>query len=873
MTFALVSSCLWATTTSVLAAERELPSIDKRFGAGDAKDTPSFQRHVAPLMGRLGCNGRACHGSFQGRGDFQLSLFGYDFGFDHKAITEGDEPRVDLDDPDESLIIAKPTSEDEHEGGQLYEKGSWQHRVMHGWVAAGAKYEQAETLNKLEIIPSEIVFAKAKQKINLKVVAVWPDGTREDVTPLCRFHSNSGQVATVDEAGKVLAQQPGDTHLVVSYDNAVVAVPVMRPVSKLVGKKYPKVVAPTPIDGFVVEKLRKLGIVPSEIAGDEEFLRRLSLDLTGTLPSPAEIEAFLNDDSPDKRPCKIDALLETPAYAAWWATRLCDFTGNSDTQLGNNTGSMNVRPSQEWYDWINKRVTENMPYDEIAAGIIMGRSRKPNQSYTEYCEEMSEHYRSGRSYADRDSLSHFWARRNFRSSEDRVIGFSYAFLGIRMQCAQCHKHPFDTWAKSDFEQFSGFLTRVTASNGPSRDAREEYNKIIEDLGLKGKRGNEQRREFAKLLKEGKTIPFPEVYVTQQAQRSRNNRNRPTPKSRLLGAEETTDLNELEDAREPLIEWLRAKDNPYFARAFVNRVWAGYFNVGIVEPPDDMSLANPPSNRPLLDYLAAAFVENGFDMKWLHREIANSHTYQRSWKPNDTNRSDATNFSHAVPRRLPAEVAYDAIRHATASDDVLAANRTNVEKRAIALAASGTRAGTAAYALTLFGRSTRETNCDCDRSSEASLLQTVYLKNDRDTLTLIDRRKEGWVDQMTRELKLVDKAKTRKRPKNYAQIVGNLEKTIARFKKADNKQQLRRQKQRLAQLIKQYGPVDQPETEMPEVDFSDFVRRTYLRTLSRYPTDTELADSTAYIQESEDKVSGIRGLLWALLNTKEFIVNH
>ena len=208
-----------------------------------------------------------------------------------------------------------------------------------------------------------------------------------------------------------------------------------------------------------------------------------------------------------------------------------------------------------------------------------------------------------------------------------------------------------------------------------------------------------------------------------------------------------------------------------------------------------------------------------------------------------------------------------------SDDVLTANRTNVEKRAIALAASGTRAGTAAYALTLFGRSTRETNCDCDRASEASLLQTVYLKNDRDTLTLIDRRKEGWVDQMTRELKLVDKSKTRKRPKNYAQIVGNLEKTIARFKKADNKQQLRRQKQRLAQLIKQYGPVDQPEVEAPKVDFSDFVQRTYLRTLSRYPTESELADSKAYIDDSEDKVAGIRGLLWALLNTKEFIVNH
>ena len=882
------------------ADQQPLPPVSERFASGDTEEVPNFQKHVVPLMGRLGCNGRACHGSFQGQGDFRLSLFGYDFGFDHEQLTQSDSPRVVAGKPAESLILIKPTDEFEHGGGLRYEKDSWHYHVFRRWVESGAPYDakKIELLKRLEVTPSEIIFDGKDQSVQLKAVAVWENGEREDVTDLCRFQTNNEQVARIDEWGKVQPAEAGDTHVVVFYDNAVVPVPVIRPVTPLAGAKYPSVPTPTKIDELVVEKLRKLGVVPSETAEDAEFLRRVSLDLTGTLPAPEDVEEFLADKSPLKRAEKIDELLETPAYAAWWTTRLCDYTGNNEDQLVNTT-PVRGRASQDWYDWIYKRVQENVPYDELVSGIVLSQSREPGESYREYCERMSEVYREdGKSFAECSSMPYYWARREFRQPDERAISFAYAFMGIRIQCAQCHKHPFDQWSKQDFEDFTGFFRYVTAAKTVRNTDRDEYNQLVESLGLKGKKGNDLRRALPDLISKGEVVPFSEIYPQPPRANngnSRRGRGQANQKSavlaKLLGSE-AIDLTQYEDAREPLMEWLRAKDNPYLARAFVNRVWANYFNVGIVNPPDDLSLANPPSNQPLLDYLSQGFIDNGFDMKWLHREIANSRTYQLSWRPNETNAADERNFSRAIPRRLPAEVAYDAVQLATASSKKLREMATDLDGRAIAIAAAGRRynngRNNAAYALTVFGRSTRESSCDCDRSAEASLLQTVFLQNDRDMLGLLDRR-DGWIQEVSKQFggdKKADKEKVAAAvdPKQQANVQKQLvqaRKQMARARKTGNRQQMLKLQRRLLTLQEQSRTFvsltkraeNERKSAESNADVHGAIRQAYLRTLSRYPQDWELERSAAFIAESEDPVSGLRGLMWALLNTKEFIVNH
>ena len=638
----------------------------------------------------------------------------------------------------------------------------------------------------------------------------------------------------------------------------------------------------------MVQKLRKLGIVPSEQADDATFLRRVSLDITGTLPSAAEVEAFLADKSSDKRAKKVDELLERPSYGAWWATKLCDITGNNDDQL-NNVTPIRSAASKEWYDWIRARVDKNVGYDDLVEGIVVGTSRNEGENFKQYCENMSELYsgKSDGSYADRESMPHYWARRNFRQPEDRVIGFAYTFMGIRIQCAQCHKHPFDQWTKQDFEAFQGFFTRVNFGNAP--DTRDEIQAMVKELGVKETRGNEFRRQLPALLEDGKTVPFQEVYaVAPRRGGNNNNRNRnrggsPADSAKLLGGE-TVDLTKIEDARTPLMDWLRRKDNPYFARAFVNRVWASYFHRGIVEPPDDMSLANPPSNKALLDYLTAGFVEHDYDMKWLHREIANSRTYQLSWQPNETNKLDEVNFSRALPRRLPAEVAYDALQVATASDNEVAAmTGEELKDRAICIPGAGRRRATRgpAYALEIFGRSIRESNCDCDRSSEPSLLQTVFLQNDDEMLAMIDRRRSGWLDQVTTQLtgKTSEPERTVQRPDNFERMVDGLKARLKQAKADGNDQQVARLRERMKQMEERFGKVE-PQApapvevaKQPAEVLDELIKQAYLRTLNRYPSEQERDRSQQYIAEAGDPVSGMRGLLWALLNTKEFIVNH
>lgn len=916
---------LTGATLSASANEVIAPA-SQRFAQMGA-EVPDFQRHVLPLMGRLGCNGRACHGSFQGRGGFRLSLFGYDFKTDHDAITTGDKPRFDPEKPLESLFIEKPMTVVPHEGGKKIEEGTWQHHVFASWLKAGAKLTaEKATFNHLEVTPRELVFNRPGERTPLRVLAHWSDGSVEDVTCISRFRSNDESIAEVDENGIVTCKGKGDTHIVAFYDNGVTPIPAMLPVSDKIGPNYPTVPTSTKVDELILTKLRKVGIVPSELCTDAEFLRRLSIDMTGTLPTPREIEAFLADSSPDKRSRKIDELLSRPSYSAWWTTKLCDMTGNNPNQLLER--EQQQEQAQHWYDWIHERVANNTPYDQLVAGIVLATSRLPNESYDDYCNEMAAYYGKEHraDFHKRPTMPYFWTRQDARKPEDIALRVSHSFLGVRLQCAQCHKHPFDQWTQQDFNQFTAFFSRIAYGVKPAD--KKKSDEMTAALKLDTLKGNDARKEAQRLLNQGKVVPFREVFL--QPVRNglvRVQKSKGTPKNaktsrvltpKVLGGEEVQDSH-YDDPREPLMEWMRDEDNPYFARAFVNRVWAGYFEVGIVEPADDQNLANPPSNVELLDYLSKGFVQSGFDMKWLHRQIANSDAYQRSWRTNDTNVLDSRNFSRAAIRRLPAEVVLDAVTQATArTEDLMAMATTKVAGRAIAQAGTGyTRGGRNGgnFALQAFGKAPRLTSCDCERSNEPSLLQAIYLRNDSDVFRQIDRP-DGWIASLTKgatapvvqnatrpagkvmATPVADQKGNAKRNKvaglTEPQIrarLADMEQRLAKARSAGRKEQVERLESQVARLRQELqaelkgsgkGIAGKPQVNtLPKIpaqpisneQVDKVIREVYLRTVSRPPTSDELAKARTFTFESASRIGAVRDLLWAMLNTKEFVVNH
>jgi hypothetical protein len=921
----LITGCLF-TGHFVLAKEQAAapaaaPAAERFNGAVAQAENPSFRRHIVPLFSRAGCSGRECHGSFQGRGGFHLSLFGYDFEKDHKQMTvnaDGGENqvRINREQPEKSLLLTKPTLQEPHKGKERFKKGSWEYNLVLKWIQGGAKMDVEATgeFGHLEITPKEIVFKKPGDTVQIRVLAHWKDGTVEDVTQLTRFRSNDDSVSTVSVTGLVESKDKGDTHVVAFYDNGVHPVPVMLPVSDKVGPKYPQVASVSKVDDLVVGKLRKLGIIPSETCTDAEFLRRVSLDVTGTLPTPEEITAFLADRSPSKRAAKVDALLKTPAYAAWWATKLSDFLGNNPRVLrGNGQNNYGERFSRQWYDWMQERFAKNEPYDQMMAGIILATGRtKAGQTYEEFAREMSGYFRAENplKFAERPNMPYFWQRSNLQKAEEKALAFSHSFLGVRIECAQCHKHPFDQWTQNDFKAFQAFFEGVSyggkggggkAGGGLPAQTGEtvtyaSLTKAIKDavaVPADPKGGNNQKtlsEEFERRVKAGEPAPWLEVFTTvretkgelSEREIERMKKRNPnfdgrvlTPK--ILGGEEVM-LKEFPDPRAPLMEWLRSAKNPYFAKAWVNRVWASYFHRGLVEPADDMNLANPPVNEELMDYLAAGFVKSGYNMAWLHKEILTSATYQRSWKPNDTNKNDEKNFSRAVIRRLPAELVVDGIMQATLSTERIGKFRDEIETRAIGPNANAGRAGgggggkgVSNYSLNIFGKPVRETNCDCERTTDPTLLQTLFTRNDPELLNALEQsRGSGWVDEIRKATTPASPARAKG---DIAQLEDLIRKMETKLKESPDRRELlegeiKAAKEKLAKL--QPGAA---ATKPTEAGLDGYITQVFLRTVSRPPTATEIEKARADLSAANSTAEGVRELLWAMLNTREFMVNH
>jgi hypothetical protein len=531
-------------------------------------------------------------------------------------------------------------------------------------------------------------------------------------------------------------------------------------------------------------------------------------------------------------------------------------------------------------------------------------------------------------------MMYYWARNNQQKAEDRAVAFAYAFCGVRIQCAQCHKHPFDQWSKKDFDQFERLFDGIEAKQKLASDSKSDFDSIIEGLGIpKSTKGNQLAKSIQEKFKGSfdKTLPFPEVYVTSKVakpseakvQGKGNKKKEPAPKAtptaRLLGGD-FVDLSRVEDPRIPLMEWLRSKNNPYFAKAIVNRVWAHYFQAGIVNPPDDLNLANAPSNEQLLNWLAESFIESGFDLKWLHRTIVNTDTYQRTWRTNESNELDRRNFSHALLRRLPAETAYDAIKIAVSSDKT-AASMCNLEvSRAMTMAGGSARnrGNGDQYALSVFGRSIRESNCDCDRTSEPSLLQTVFIRNDSDVLRAMSDSKDSWLAQIAKEndwpMLQTDRNpnaksgreemmmggasdKDQKTADDLDREIRSLKTRIDRLSKnekeekkvkelktllANREKKFAAQMELLAKKAEQSESSDKANADKEatglvvnadRLKMNALIEEAYLRTLSRMPSASEIERSYASIAQAESPTRGLSDLLWALINSKEFILNH
>lgn len=791
-----VCTLILITLAASVRADSRSP-VSQRYQSGATEEVPDFQRHVVPLLGRLGCNSRNCHGSFQGRGDFRLSLFGYDFEMDHEGLTAGASSicRVDRKDPSSSLVLKKPTLQFDHEGGKRFTQDSWEYHLLHRWIQDGAKQSEAQELERLELHPEEILFSEKDRDAQLRVIAVWQNGDREDVTPLCRFRTNDDSVATVDRDGKVTSTGAGDTHVIAFYDNGIGAVPVIRPQSSGEFKPVEIATSIAPIDRFVATKLNKLNITPSKLCSDSEFLRRVSIDLTGTLPTPNEVKTFLADPSHDKRLRKIDELLERPTYAAWWANKLCDFTGCNPQQQAELGQELSV----QWYMWIMSRLERNEPYDELVRGIVLARGRNPGQSYADFTRETSAYFQddSEKRFSGRETMPHYWTRRSMQEPERAAEAFAHNFLGVRLQCAQCHKHPFAQWTQNDYQSFSRFFENV--SFGVRQEDRATYREMARRVGLnvRGEDGSPIRNDALRKLAGGTVYPWRELFIKQ--------RDKAVDLSLLRSG--SVLLDKQTDPRLPIMEWMADPANPWFAKAFVNRVWSSYFHIGIVDPPDDLNPANPPSHPELLAWLTESFIESDYDIKWLHREIVSSQTYQRSWRPSDNNVGDKKNFSRAIPRRMPAEVVYDSIKQVLASSDRAEEVRTDLSRRAsghLSMRLAGT------YAMRVFGKPERAVNCDCERDNHPTLLQAVFLQND----PIIEQRLEnsGWLQQVSEQ-----------------EHSGYL------------------------------PPLRQLITE------------AWLRSLCRPPTESEIEQSVQFLGEAESVSAGMQDLLWSLLNTKEFLL--
>ncbi|MEX0716441.1 MAG: DUF1549 and DUF1553 domain-containing protein [Planctomycetaceae bacterium] len=696
----------------------------------------NFGNQIVPIFTKLGCNGGGCHGKASGQNGFKLSLLGFypedDYEF---LVKEARGRRVFLASPDESLLLTKPTGRSPHGGGKRMDVDSNEYRLIRRWIEQGMPYgrEDDPVVTGIQCLPEGRVMDRSGEQ-QVSVLATYSDGTVEDVTRMALFEPNDTEMAEVSVTGLVdTLDLAGEVAIMARYQGQVSTFRATVPLGAEVAKLPPE---KNFVDQAVFAKLKLLGVPPSELCDDATFIRRVSLDIAGRIPTAEEVGAFLADTAADKREKLVDKLLDSPEYADYFANKWNLVLRNKKNRNAQSGGTY------AFYEWIWSSIYDNKPYDQFVREILTASGDETSSPPVVWFRQVAQ-------------------------TEEQVEDAAQLFLGMRIQCARCHHHPFEKWSQDDYYGLAAFFSRIGKKNKPGEN-RSDVQRIFHN---EGKATAKNPRSNADLVPVG-----------------------------LGGA--PMDIPADRDPRHYLADWMAAKDNPFFAHSLANRYWKHFFSRGIVEPEDDMRATNPPTNPELLDALAARFIESGFDMKDLIRSICNSSTYQLSSLPNDFNVRDKQNFSRYYPKRLPAEVLYDAFHQVTGTSE----NFNGLPAGTTAVQLPDPTLGP--YFLKVFGQPQGDTACECERSPDANLAQSLHLLNSNEVQTKVSQGR------------------------------------AARF--ASDK------------------------SRTPE----DKIRELYLWAYSRPPSEEELGIATAHIakHEAEPKVA-YEDIVWALVNTKEFLFNH
>jgi hypothetical protein len=621
----------------------------------------TLERDVLPILTRAGCNAGACHGKARGQNGFQLSLLGFDAGFDHDAITrEARGRRIFPTAPDRSLLLLKATAAVPHGGGRRLEPDGPEYRAVLRWIADGTPRTPADApeLKRISVTPTERLMVQGAEQ-QAVVTAHYADGSAEDVTHLAAFQSSESPVVAVDPHGRIKAGPiPGEAAITARFrglfTNCEVTIPLPGVVPDALYDGLPRA---NFIDGLVWEKLKRLEITPSEPAGDATFLRRASLDVIGRLPSSDEVRAFLDDTAPEKRARLVDRLLDRPEYADYWANKWMDLLRPNPYRVG-------IKAVWNLDGWIRDAFRRNLPYDQFVRAVVTARGST---------------FRDGPATIFRDR----------REPEEIAPMVSQLFLGIRLECAKCHHHPFESWGQEQFYEFAAFFARV------------------------GRKGT----GLSPPISGGEEI----IYTAPTGTVKHPSTGAELAAKPLFGT--STASNDPEtDPRESLAAWMTGDGNPYFSRVIVNRVWADLMGRGIVEPVDDLRTSNPPSNGPLLAALADDFRRLGYDLKHLIRTILTSSVYALSSEPNDRNVADTRNFSRHYRQRLRAEALLDALADVTEVPENFEAAPPRTRATSI-----WTHRVPSLF-LDTFGRPDLNQDPPCERTWDTSVVQALHLMN-------------------------------------------------------------------------------------------------------------------------------------------------
>jgi len=691
----------------------------------------NFANQIVPIFTKLGCNSGGCHGKASGQNGFKLSLLGFYPSDDYEfLVKESRGRRLFPAAPDQSLLLAKATNHTPHGGGARMQPDSYEYRLLRRWIAQGMPYGNASdpTVARIEVVPRERAMQRRGSQ-QVAAIAHYTDGSTEDVTRMTQFEANDTEMAEASATGLVQTLDlTGDVAVMARYQGQVDTFRASIPLGVDVAT------VPEPrsfIDELVFRKLAGLGVPPSAVCDDGTFIRRVTIDITGRLPTADEARQFLADTDPAKRDTWIDRLLASDSYADHFASKWSAILRNKRRQPVDSRGTF------AFHAWIRENLYANQPYDQFVRQIVAASGELGINPPVVWYREV-------------------------KTNDQQVEDTAQLFLGLRIQCARCHHHPFEKWGQDDYYGFAAFFSQVGMKSGVQTNEPRVYHKRGEALAANPRTGRQMK---------------------------------PTG----LGSA-PLDLSEDVDPRYSLVDWMADPQNPFFARALVNRYWKHFFGRGIVDPEDDMRVTNPPSNPALLDGLAKHFIDSGFDLKHLVRTICQSQTYQLSSEPNDYNLSDKQNFSRYYPKRLNAEVLLDAL------DQVTATSTSFNGMPAGTLAVQLPDQGANNYFLTVFGKPQGDTACECERSSEANLAQSLHLLNSSEI-------------------------------------------------------QSKLQNGRAAALAKQ----DRPHDER--------VREFYHWVYSRDPLADEVGVALAHIKKTENDQQAYEDILWALVNTKEFLFNH